>query len=210
MKAKMDKLIGGLKINRKIFVFLVILGIIGLIVGSIFVIILNETDKTLVKNYLDNFLSNINDGKLNYLLALKNISLSNYSYVIFIWLLGISVIGIPIIVFMYFMKCFMLGFSIASILINYNLKGVLLALVYIFPHHIIGLIMYTILIIYALTLSLKIGEAVIKKKNINFRVIINKYLLILVLTLIVITLINLFEVYVTPYLIKTILPIIKM
>lgn len=210
MKAKMDKLISGLKINRKIFVFLVILGIIGLIVGSIFVVILNDTDKTLVKNYLDIFVSNINNGKLNYLLALKNISFSNYAYVIFIWLLGISVIGIPVIIFMYFMKCFMLGFSIASILVNYKLKGVLLTFVYIFPHHIIALIMYTILIMYSLTLSLKIGEAVIKKKNVNFRVIINKYLWILILTLIVITLTNLFEVYICPYLIKTILPIIKL
>lgn len=209
MKKVMDKLVNGLKINKRMLIFLIVLGIIALIVGSIFVVILNATDKNLIKEYLENFINNIDSGQLDYLEALKNISISNYLYIITIWLLGISVIGIPIIIFMYFMKCFMVGFSIASIIVNYKLKGVLFSLIYVFPHHIINLIMYTILVLYSLTLSLKIGQAVLKKKNINFKLIINKYTLIVILTLIVITLMNLFEVYITPILIKTILPIIN-
>lgn len=209
MKKAMDKLVSGLKINRKMLLFLIVLGLIALIVGSIFVVILNATDKSLIKDYLETFINNVDSGKLDYMQALKNISISNYSYIIIAWLLGISVIGIPITIFMYFMKCFMVGFSIASIIINFKLKGTLLAFIYVFPHHIINLIMYTVLILYSLTLSLKIGEAVLKKKSINFKLIINKYLLILILSLIVITLMNLFEVYITPILIKTILPIIN-
>lgn len=209
MKKVMDKLVNGLKINRKMLLFLIVLGLIALIVGSIFVVILNATDKSLIKDYLETFINNVDSGKLDYMQALKNISISNYSYIIIAWLLGISVIGIPITIFMYFMKCFMIGFSIASIIINFKLKGTLLAFIYVFPHHIINLIMYTVLILYSLTLSLKIGEAVLKKKSINFKLIINKYLLILILSLIVITLMNLFEVYITPILIKTILPIIN-
>ncbi len=209
MKKVMDKLVNGLKINRKMLLFLIVLGLIALIVGSIFVVILNATDKSLIKDYLETFINNVDSGKLDYMQALKNISISNYSYIIIAWLLGISVIGIPITIFMYFMKCFMVGFSIASIIINFKLKGTLLAFIYVFPHHIINLIMYTVLILYSLTLSLKIGEAVLKKKSINFKLIINKYLLILILSLIVITLMNLFEVYITPILIKTILPIIN-
>lgn len=209
MKKVMDKLVNGLKINRKMLLFLIVLGLIALIVGSIFVVILNATDKSLIKDYLETFINNVDSGKLDYMQALKNISISNYSYIIIAWLLGISVIGIPITIFMYFMKCFMVGFSIASIIINFKLKGTLLAFIYVFPHHIINLIMYTVLILYSLTLSLKIGEAVLKKKSINFKLIINKYLLILILSLIVVTLMNLFEVYITPILIKTILPIIN-
>ena len=209
MKKAMDKLVSGLKINRKMLLFLIVLGLIALIVGLIFVVILNATDKSLIKDYLETFINNVDSGKLDYMQALKNISISNYSYIIIAWLLGISVIGIPITIFMYFMKCFMIGFSIASIIINFKLKGTLLAFIYVFPHHIINLIMYTVLILYSLTLSLKIGEAVLKKKSINFKLIINKYLLILILSLIVITLMNLFEVYITPILIKTILPIIN-
>lgn len=209
MKKIMDKLVTGLKINRKMLIFLVVLGVIAIIIGSVFVVILNQTDKNLIKEYLENFIKNIDGDKLNYFEALKNISFSNYLYIMVIWLLGISVIGIPIIIFMYFMKCFMVGFTIASIIVNFKLKGTLLAFFYVFPHHIINLIMYTILISYSLTLSLKIGEAVLKKKSVNFRLIINKYLFVLIISLIIVTLMNLFEVYITPILIKTILPIIN-
>ncbi|MEG0026096.1 MAG: stage II sporulation protein M [Bacilli bacterium] len=209
MKKTMDKLINGLRINRKMLIFLISLALIGVIVGSIFVIILNNTDKTLIKDYLQTFLNNINDNKLNYLEALKNISISNYLYAGIIWLLGISIIGLPIIIFMYFMKCFMLGFTIASILINFKLKGIVLAFLYVFPHHIINLIIYTILLSYAITLSLKIIEAVLKKKSINFKLIVNKYLMILITSMILITLTNFFEIYITPILIKIILPFIN-
>ena len=205
---KVDKLVNGIKLNKKLFLFLVTLGIVGIIVGSIFAVGLKVDDKMLIKEYLDNYLNNINDNKLNYLEALKNISISNYLFIILIWILGISLIGIPIIIFMYFMKCFMLGFSISAILINYNFKGLLFALLYIFPHLIINILIYIILILYALTLSLKILEAVIKKKNINFKYIMNKYLVIILFSFLVITLTNLFEVYLTPILIKLIIPII--
>ena len=122
MKKVMDKLVNGLKINRKMLLFLIVLGLIALIVGSIFVVILNATDKSLIKDYLETFINNVDSGKLDYMQALKNISISNYSYIIIAWLLGISVIGIPITIFMYFMKCFMIGFSIASIIINFKLN----------------------------------------------------------------------------------------
>ena len=206
---KMDKLINNLRINKKMLIFLITLGLIGLIIGSLFTVSLKVNDQTLVKNYLNTYLVNIDKDKLDYLMALKNISINNYSYVIIVWLLGISIIGIPIIVFMYFMKFFMLGFTLSSIIINYKLKGLILAFIYIFPHQLINITIYTFLIIFSLTLALKIGEAFIKKKSINFKLIINRYSKVLIITLFVITLTNLYEIYIMPYLIKLILPIIN-
>ena len=195
---KMDKLINNLRINKKMLIFLITLGLIGLIIGSLFTVSLKVNDQTLVKNYLNTYLVNIDKDKLDYLMALKNISINNYSYVIIVWLLGISIIGIPIIVFMYFMKFFMLGFTLSSIIINYKLKGLILAFIYIFPHQLINITIYTFLIIFSLTLALKIGEAFIKKKSINFKLIINRYSKVLIITLFVITLTNLYEIYIMP------------
>lgn len=202
MRKIMDKLVSGLKINKKMVIFLVTIGIISIVVGSIFVVVLNNDDKYLITKYLNDFFNNIKDNKLNYLNALKNVSISNYLYIFIIWLLGISVIGIPIMIFMYFMKCFMLGFSIASILINYKFKGLLLSLIYIFPHHIIAIIIYTILLVYSLTLSIKIGQAFLFKKCLNFKLIINKYLFVLIISFAIITLTNLYEVYLLPIVLK--------
>ena len=52
------------------------------------------------------FFNNIKDNKLNYIDTLKNSIISNMSLIIVIWLLGISIIGVPIITFLYFCKSF--------------------------------------------------------------------------------------------------------
>ena len=114
----MDKL--KIKINKKIFVFLFVLMLMGIIAGSIFTIILNSSDKELVINHLNEFIDNINNNRLDYLFALKNNLITNISYVILIWLLGISVIGLPIIIIMFFTKCFILGFSVGAVLTTFK------------------------------------------------------------------------------------------
>ena len=138
----MDKLKGTIKVNKKTLLFFTILLIIGIIAGSIFMAILSETDKKLVTDYFNNYISNIENNKLNYLESIKNGLFNNLLYIIIIWILGISIIGIPIVTIMFFIKSFTLGFSIASIVFNYKLKGCLLNFINIFPHQMIYFLIY--------------------------------------------------------------------
>ena len=55
----------------------------------------------------------------------------------------------------------------------------------------------------------KIIDAVLKKEKIDFKAIMNRYLLILLMSLVFIIITTLFEVYITPRLIKITLPIIN-
>ena len=209
MKLKMDKLKISIKRNKKLLVFLIILGIIGIIVGSIFNIMLNESDKSLVSSYITNFFDNISNNTLDSVSALKNGFISEISYILIIWLLGISVIGIPIILFMYFSKFFILGFSISSIISNYGFKGCLLSVGYIFPHKIINIIIYTILTLFTLKVSGKILYTIIRREKLDFKIVLNKYLIILLMSMGVIILTTLFEVFITPIIIKLFMPIIS-
>lgn len=202
MKLKMDKLKLSLEHNKKILIFIITLGIIGIITGSIFSIILNETDKTLVSSYITNFFDNIKNNNLDNISAMKNGLINEISYILIIWLLGISVIGIPIILFMYFSEFFVLGFSISSIISNYGFKGCFLSLSYVFPHKIINIIAYSFLTLFTLKVSGKILYTIIKKEKLDFKIVLNKYLLILLLSIGTIILTALFEVFVTPIIIK--------
>ena len=161
----LDKLKEIIKINKKTLLFFTILLLIGIISGAIFMAILNETDKKLIVEYFNNFISNIENNKLNYLNALKNGVFNNLLYIIIVWLLGISIIGIPIVIIMFFIKSFTLGFSISSIIFNYKLKGCLLAFTNIFPHQILNFLIYMILTTYSIFFSLKIINSIIKKKT---------------------------------------------
>lgn len=209
MKKVLDKLKSKIRINKKMATFLIGITIIAIVTGSIYATFLNNSDKLLVKNQIDTFINNIKDNNINYFSTFINAFLSNGIFVLFIWLLGLSIVGMPIIIIMYFLKVFILSFSVASIIVNYKLKGILLSFIYIFPHFIINIFAYMLLIIYAITLSLKIGHAIIKRVNVDFKPIMNKYIYILVFTIISCLLTALIEVFITPNLIKLIIPLIK-
>lgn len=209
MKKIMDKFKSNIKSNKKLIVFLVILGIIALVSGSIFTVMLNSSDKKLIANYISEFMNNLSNNNLDYIIALQNGFISYFSFIIIIWLLGMSVIGIPIILFMYFSKIFVLGFSVSAIISNYGLKGCLLSFSYIFPHQIINIIIYTILTLYALKVAGKTLYYIIKKEKLDFKHILHNYLFVLLGTIGVAVVMILFEVYITPKFISMFLPLIK-
>lgn len=209
MKKIMDKFKSSIKSNKKLIIFLIALGVIALIAGSVFTIMLNSSDKQLVSEYINNFINNLSNNQLDYKSALQNGIISYFSFIIVIWLLGISVIGIPVILFMYFSKIFVLGFSISSIIANYGFKGCLISLGYVFPHQIINMIVYSILTIASLKVAAKLLFSILKKEKLDFKVILNNYLYILLGSIVLGSLMVLFEVYLTPKIISIFLPLIK-
>lgn len=202
MKKRLDKLISKIRINRRYFVFLLIVMIIGVITGSLFVIILKDSDKGLVANQLFSFFEKVNTGKLNYLDVLFNSFISNFIYMLIIWILGISIIGIPIVIFMLFSKCFVLGFSISNIIFNYGFRGIIISFFYTFPHYFIDLIMYMFITMFSLSLSIRLVRSFIAKKEINFKHIFNKYLIVLAISCVIILFSALYETYVMPNIIR--------
>ena len=170
--------------------------------------ILSETDKKLVTDYFNNYISNIENNKLNYLESIKNGLFNNLLYIIIIWILGISIIGIPIVTIMFFIKSFTLGFSIASIVFNYKLKGCLLNFINIFPHQMIYFLIYMLITTYSIFFSLKMINSIINKKNMDFKIMMNKYVKILIISVIAITIGIIIETFITPLLIKIIIPLI--
>lgn len=209
MKKILDKIKGNISTNKNMLIFLSIIGIIGIIIGTVLNIALNQDDSKLVSEFLNNFIYNIQNNNLDYKGSFFNSLISNLGYIAFIWLLGISVIGLPITLFIFFTKTFVLGFSVSSIIANYKLKGCLLALSYIFPHMIINIFVYIVLTMYSLSLSLKIFQTIIKKQTLDFKFIMHKYLKILLISIIIIVITSAIEVFITPILMKLAISILK-
>ena len=205
MKKQMDKLKTKTTSNKKIIVFLVGLFLIGLIAGSIFITIISKSDQALVKEYIKEFVNKADKNKLNYLEALKNASLSNGLFIVIVWLLGFSIIGIPIVIFMYFSKAFILGFSLSSFILQYKFKGLLLALIYFFPHHVVNILAYTLILIYSLKISFILINSIIKKKTISFKAIMNRYLIVFAVSIGMVIVASLYECFVVPFLIKNLI-----
>lgn len=209
MKKIMDKLSKFLNLSKRTLIFLSGLLIIGIICGSLFNVMISKNDQVIVNNYLTDFFNQILNNKLNFIKCFKESLIFNYLYIFLIWVLGISIIGLPIILFMFFGKAFTLGFTVAAIVKNLGLKGCLLSLLYVFPHYVINVLVFAVLTVYALSLSIRMIKCILKRKTMDFKHIMRKYTFILIGCLITIVITSLYESLIMPKILKYILQIIK-
>ena len=206
MKKLINKAKNVLKINKKLFAFLLTLVIIGVISGATLSLMINAEDQKLVSEYLGNFFNNT--SSLDTTNTIINTLIMTIGFSLLIYLLGISVIGFVIILFMLFGKAFVLGFSVGSIITTYKIKGIVYAFIYVFPHHIINLILFIILSGIALVMSFKIINNITKEKKIDFTGI-KKYNKVFLITICILLLTSLYEVYIMPKVLSFCITILK-
>ena len=197
--------------KKKIIVMsLLIIFIIGIIFGSIYISILDNQNKKLVIDSVKNYIYSFN--KIDFssrLVIFKNSLFKNLSFFISIWLLGISIIGLPVIVIMIFTKAFITGFSISSLFAVYKFKGLLGILFYIFPSNIIFILYSLFLGAYSIDISIKLFKHAFKKQNFNFNYYMNKYIFLLLISILLSVILALFDAFLSPVLFKLFTNIIK-
>lgn len=190
------------KAKRK-YVFLITIVVIGLIGGIIFSNILNTSDEKLVYDKLTTYFLNIKNGiQIDYWQTLLNSIKNNMFLLIIVWIFGLSIIGIIFNAFILFFKSFVLGFSIGSIINIYLYKGIILSIVYIFPHFIINTIILLLLVYYANNFSIKLFNLLFLKKDIKFHDIMKRYFKIFVICLGAFSISSLIETFFSPFFIK--------
>ncbi len=182
---------------KKIPLVILIITIISLILGILFLAIISKSNKELVSETLDNFFKSISQKKFNTNIALFNSLSNNIIIDLTIWLLGISIIGIPIIILILSTKSFVLGFSISSIIYNYGLKGIILTLIYIIPHT-INLLVTILLSYYSINFSIMLFNLLFRKKEYSKKSMVNRYIRILVFATIAYLTSSVIEAYVVP------------
>ena len=191
--------------SKKINYFVITILLFGVISGSIFLIVLNDTDKSNAILQIETFISNIDGNKIDNGLALKNSLIINYIFVGLIWGLGLSIIGVIFNIFLTYIKGFITGFSISSIFLTYKYKGILMGLLYIFPHQIINIIVVCILTIYSIMFSHNLLTIIVSKNVKKNRSMLKKYVIILIFSVIASFISSILEIYMFPNLLKVII-----
>lgn len=204
----LDKLINNIKFDKKYVLFSLIIVILGVVTGSLFIVILNNTDKNLVIEYISSFIENIKNGSIDNLDILKNTLITNYIIIFILIIIGFSCFLFPINILILFYKAFIIGFSLSSFILTCGIKGILLSIFYILPHLIINILIFCLLTAFTLRISINMINYIIKRKSINMRHYFNKYISIIILSIIFITLTGLYEAYLVPYIQKFIVNLI--
>ena len=179
--------------------------IIGIITGSIFIMVINTNDKSLVVEHITKFFSNVNSSNYSYLDSLKNMLSLNYFYVIVIWVLGLSILGILVNIFLTYLKGFIIGFTTSSLIITYGFKSILAVILYIIPHTLINSLVIIVLKIYSITFSRYLLIQIFQKKDMKTKNFMKKYLIILLISVALTLVSSISEVYLFPFLLKLII-----
>lgn len=196
----MKQLIAKIK-ARKILSIMTIITIISLILGTLFISILSKDNKELITSNVIDFFTAIKSNNLNYNQILVKSLTNNLLLNIIIWLLGISIIGIPIVIILLFIKSFILSFTFTSIIYTYKYKGIVSAIIYVIPH-IINLLLSFVLIYYSITFSKSLFNYLFKKKECNRKELVNRYLKLLVISTFLFIISSIIETYIIPILIR--------
>ena len=188
------------KVN-KLLLILLIITVISFIFGSLFISILDDVGKDLIKESINGYFNGVFNGKTDYISGLYSILPRNVFSNIFIWLIGISIIGIFIVSGLLVFKSFLVGFSLSSIIYTYGLKGLLISVIYIIPE-IINLFIVFLLTYYSISFSLLLFNYLFRKKECNRRVIMKRYIKIFIIC-IGITILNSFiSIFLIPNLLR--------
>lgn len=185
--------------RNKLILKLMIISIISVLIGIFYIAILSNSNKVLIKENLETYFESLN--KLNYIKALIKCLTSNMITISSIWLLGISIIGVFLIIIILIIKSFALGFTISSLIYFYKLKGIIISTIYIIPL-IINLFVIIILSYYGIIFSKNLNRLLFLKKDVNFKNIMRKYIKILLFSTICIVISSLIEIYIVPNILK--------
>ncbi|UJL44773.1 stage II sporulation protein M [Virgibacillus sp. NKC19-16] len=149
------------KEHSTIYLFMIILFLTGIIFGAIIVNSMNFVQKQDLFFYLERFFSQITDNQqVENGQILKSSFSYHAKYLLLLFLLGLSVIGLPLVWILLFIKGLVVGFSVGFIVNQLGTTGLFLAALSIAPQNILIIPVYIIAgslsMIFSLTLLSKL------------------------------------------------------
>lgn len=152
------------KTNITIYLFITTLLVTGIVFGAIIVNSMNFVQKQDLFFHVNQFFTKLNNGES---IISKDIFKKSFSfhvqYLALILLLGLTIIGIPLIWLLVFLKGLVIGFSVGFIVNQLGFKGLLLATVSIAPQNIIIIPVYIVAASLANIFSLLLFQKIMSR-----------------------------------------------
>ncbi len=185
-------------INSKIFKILVVTLVIGFIIGIISFIFM---DKSSLQSSIINYINLIKNDNYNYSNGLILSIISNIKYSSIIWISGIIFFCSLVIPLIIIYRGISLSLTISAIIYTYKLKGVLYALIIVFPT-ILNELIFLFLSYYSINFSIKCFNTIKNNKDINLRSFIKNYFYIFLILSLLLIISSLIEIYLCSNIIK--------
>ena len=191
--------------NISIFVFVSVLFVVGIAVGALLVNSLSLEQKKDLFNYLSRFFGELESA--DYIATKEHLWFSfkeNLKIFILIWILGISVIGVPIIWILLFARGIVVGFTVGFLVNQGGWKGFGIACATVLPHNFVFIPLLLFVTSSAIMISIKMIKRQFLKGNEPFKTYLQFYLVTLAFVLLFVFIGTAIEVYLSPLLMQLI------
>ncbi len=190
--------------NKKEYILVALLFIIGIFLGVFFVNNVQEAQKTEITTYFNSFIEKMkNTEELNQIELLKSSIGHNLVLAIVLWFFGTTVIGIPVVFGLVLYRGFCLGYTIAVCITIMGLqKGILFVLILLVLQNILF-----IPAILALAVSgFKLYKSIIKDRNKeNVKIEVVRHTIFSLIMLMVLMLSSVIEIFISTNILKGII-----
>ena len=190
--------------NKKEYVIIFLIFVVGIFSGVFFVNHLQETPKTEITNYLNQFIEKFKGlESVNNIELLKNSLIQNIGLAIIIWFFGTTVIGIPIVFAIILYRGFCLGYTISLCITIMGLgKGISFVLVTLLLQNIL-----LIPAILALAVSgIKLYKSIVKDKTKeNVKIEILRHTVFSIIMLIILAIASVIEIFMSTNILKMVI-----
>ncbi|MGN4751768.1 stage II sporulation protein M [Bacillus cereus group sp. MYBK220-1] len=197
--------------NSSLYIFNAVLLLMGVIFGAILVNSLQINQKQDLSFYLQRFFGQVSKGE--FAIAGEMFQESYFSqlkYIGFIWILGISIIGLPLIFILLFVKGVVVGFTVGFLVSQHGWNGLLLAFVSVLPQNLIIIPVFLVMTTIAASFSLRmIRHQFIRKITEPLLPLLIRYTCFFLVIGVVLALASSVEAYASPVLMKEVVETIN-
>ncbi len=185
-----------------IYLFVTILFCMGIFFGATAAKVINADQAGQLSVYLDAFLEKVSSERVSEQLFPRHNVLSNLYIMIAMYILGLTVIGIPLVLAAVFTRGFILGFTVGFLVREKAFRGFIFAAISVLPHNVLIIPAVIIGGVTALSFSALLVRRRFTAKNIPIRNHFGVYTAAMLALCLITGAAGLVETYVTPVFIK--------
>lgn len=193
--------------NSSIYLFVIVLFLMGVIFGAVIVNSLSFSQKEDLFYYLSQFFGQVSDDSVASASDLfKQSLLHNLKYIGLMWILGISVIGLPVILILLFMKGMVVGFTVGFLVNQMGWDGFLLSFVSVLPQNLIIIPIFIIAATLSVSFSIKmIRRQFMKRIGQPIMPLFGRYMITFAIAILFIGVAAGIEAFISPVLMKSVI-----
>lgn len=121
-----------------LYVFTTVLFIMGVVFGSLIVGTLSVEQRQDLSGYLQHFFNSLEQGTLaEPAVALKHAVLHHLKYIALMWVLGLTIVGAPLVLVLIFLKGLVIGFTVGFFVRELAWQGLGFAFLSVFPQNLL-------------------------------------------------------------------------